>query len=461
MRLSFLNRDNERGRLRRAFQAEHGSFCCVYGRRRCGKSRLLNETLKEVRHTYYVADERDTELQRQELATAAAEMMPGFDLVGYPDWSILLQKWWEAAPDGAVLVIDEFPYLAAVSAELPSLFQKMIDREAERPVHVVLCGSSQRMMQGLVLDRDAPLYGRAREIIDVKPIGAKWLMEVFKEYSVPELIESYATWGGIPRYWELAAEFDSTRAALQNLVLDPMGVLHREPTRILHDDMRDTVQASSILTLVGRGCSRLSEIAARLNKPATSLTRPIGRLVELGLIRREYPFGASPKSSKKTLYFIDDPFIAMWYRYVEPNRSRLQAGALDAVAGKIEEDYPNHVGRIWEKLARDSVARIPIYGEDWQPPRRWWGRGINGEQMELDIVTESVEGEHLLVGECKLTVSARDLPRIRRRLKQHANNLPFAERYRKIHTVMFAGDHSEQPEDSFLLAPYAVLKSLE
>lgn len=146
--------------------------------------------------------------------------------------------------------------------------------------------------------------------------------------------------------------------------------------------------------------------------------------------------------------------------YVEPNRSRLQAGALDAVAGKIEEDYPNHVGRIWEKLARDSVARIPIYGEDWLPPKRWWGRDTNGEQMELDIVTESADGERPLVGECKLTVSARDLPRLRRRLEQCANNLPFADRYRKVHTVIFAGDRGTQLDDPSFVAPCTVLNSL-
>lgn len=458
MRLPFLNRENERGRLERAIQAKHGTFCCVYGRRRCGKSRLLNQVLDTWPCTYYVADERDGGLQREELANAAGEMVPGFGDVVYPGWSVLLQRWWAAAPDGAALVIDEFPYLASASPELPSLLQKMIDREVERPVHLILCGSSQRMMQGLVLDQSAPLYGRAREIVEVRPLGARWMTEAFPRYGVSELLRTYAAWGGVPRYWELAREFESTMAALSNLALDPLGVLHQEPERILRDDMRETVQASSILTLVGRGCSRLSEIAARLNKPATSLTRPVSRLVELGLVRREFPFGSNPKSSKKTLYFIDDPFLAMWYRYVEPSRSRLQAGALQTVAGQVAADYPNHVGRIWEELVRQSVARLRIAGQHWLPGQRWWGQDTEGRPMETDLVAESADGSQLLVGECKLNAGGRDLPRLHQALRQRAARLPFAGRYQAIHTFMFVG--AGKPAADCAIPPESVLAAL-
>lgn len=446
MRLSFLNRHNERRRLSRAFAATSGSFCCLYGRRRCGKSRLLNELLSGTRHTYYVADECDAEIQRRELAHAAEHIIPAFGQVRYPDWYTLLQRWWDGAPDGAVLVIDEFPYLVSVSPELPTVLQKIVDRYAERPLHLVLCGSSQRMMQGLVLDDDAPLYGRAREIIAVEPLGAAWLKEAFPRYGPFERLLAYAAWGGVPRYWELAAEFASTSAALQDLVLDPMGVLHREPRRILHDDMRETVQASSILTLVGRGCSRLSEIASRLNKPATSLTRPLSRLCELGLIRKEVPFGVNPKTSKKTLYSVGEPFIAMWYRFVEPNRSRLEAGAIEPVLRQVWSDFPVHAGFVWEELVRKAVANLEIGGRRWLPAQRWWGRNREHDQMELDAVAESADGKSLLVGEAKIRVTADDMPRLAGLLQRKAALVPFAEHYREVMPVVFAESGAETIE---------------
>ena len=80
---------------------------------------------------------------------------------------------------------------------------------------MVLCGSSQRMMHGLVLDASAPLYGRAREILRIQPLEFGWLTDAFPRKTSRELLEAYAMFGGIPRYWELISAFDSVREALK------------------------------------------------------------------------------------------------------------------------------------------------------------------------------------------------------------------------------------------------------
>ncbi len=363
--------------MTRAFSSRDGSFCCLYGRRRCGKSRLLQEVLPDNSSVYYVGDEREPSLQRASLAASIAAVLPGFDDVSYHDWDSLLDRWYREAHEGAILVLDEFAYLVSGSRELPSIVQKLVDRYAGKPVHIVIAGSSQRMMQGLVLDATAPLYGRAREILETGPLGAAWLREAFGFSRAFDVVEAYSVWGGIPRYWELALDSHSNRDAVRDLVLDPRGVLHSEPRRLLLDDIRETAQAASILSLVGGGCNRISEIAARMEKPVTSLTRPLSRLLDIGLVSRELPFGAPSRSSKKSLYRIRDPFLAFWFRFVEPNRSRLEAGSLDAVAVEIEKTISIHQGEIWETLVRDSVPLLPIEKISWRPARRWWGAGTD------------------------------------------------------------------------------------
>lgn len=335
MRLAFLNRTNEQERLLRQLGSEEGTLVCVHGRRRCGKSRLLQEVLPAENTVYFLGDEREPALQREALARAMAGMVTGMEAVRYPDWASLLERWWREAPEGAVLALDEFAYLGKTSPEIPSILQRLIGQNRSRRLHLIVCGSSQRMMQGLVLDATAPLYGRAQEIIEVRPLGASWVGAGLGLSRSWEILEAYAIWGGVPRYWELAGQGGSMWERVEDLVLDPMGVLADEPRRLLLDDMRDTAQAASILALVGAGCGRMSEIAARLGKPATSLARPVQRLIELRLVRREIPFAASERSSKKTLYRIDDPFLSFWFRYVEPNRSRLEVGAIGPVKGDI------------------------------------------------------------------------------------------------------------------------------
>ena len=452
MRMKFLDRDNERTRLLRTFARREGSLCCLYGRRRCGKSRLIGEVLPKRSSVYYVGDEREPSLQRAALASACASLLPGFGQVTYPDWASLFERWWREAPSGTVLALDEFPSLASSSRELPSILQKLLDRRPSRTIHLVVAGSSQRMMQGLVLDATAPLYGRAREIINVEPLGAGWLESAFGFTRSIDAVEAYALWGGIPLYWELASDYGSSREAMEDLVLDPMGVLHAEPRRLLLDDIRETTQAASVLALIGQGCNRISEIAARIEKPVTSLTRPLSRLLDLGLVRREQPFKVSQQSTKKTLYRIDDPFLAFWFRYVEPNRSRLEAGKIQAVARGIEKDLPVHRGEIWEALARRSVARLAIEGREWGAASRWWGGGLDKEPLELDVVAESVDGKALLVGEVTWTVDARELDRARYDLHKKTERLPFSGGYDRVIERIFAANVEGRRRENLIVA---------
>ena len=268
--LPFLNRKEEQTRLAKLVRRPEGSLAVLYGRRRCGKSRLIHEVLPKGRSVYYVGDDRESALQRAGLASEIARLVPGFDRVTYPEWDALFARWWDETTAGMVLALDEFPALVSAAKEIPSLLQKHIDNKQARGAHLILAGSSQSMMQGLVLDRTAPLFGRASEVLKISPLPAGWIQRALSVKNPVEAVRAYSVWGGIPRYWELAAEHPNLDNALQHVVLSPLGALHEEPTRILLDDLRDMTQVNSILSLIGRGCHRSSEIVGRLGKPATS-----------------------------------------------------------------------------------------------------------------------------------------------------------------------------------------------
>ena len=426
MKLPFLDRDEETARLAGLIESLEGSLGVLYGRRRCGKSRLLREVLPPERSIYYVGDEREGTLQRTSLAAEIARLLPGFDRVTYPDWDSLLARFWNEANPGTALVLDELPALVAEARELPSVLQKHVDRYPERGLHLLLAGSSQRMMQGLVLDRTAPLFGRAREILKIAPLRAGWIQPALHLDDPAHAVEAYAVWGGIPRYWELAGDHPDLATAVRSLVLSPLGVLYEEPFRLLLDDLRDTAQATSILALIGQGCHRISEIAARMTKPVTSLARPLERLIEMDLVARETPFGTSVRSSKRTLYRIADPFLRFWFRFVQPDRSRLEARQIAVVERDIAVRFPHHTGEVWEELARESVPVLDCFGKTWGPAGRWWGPGLDRQPLEIDLVAESQERDALLVGEVKWT-STDDPSRLLQELERKVKGLPFVE----------------------------------
>lgn len=316
MKRRFYNRDDETRRLKKFVASGNAGLAAVYGRRRCGKSTLLQRVLSR-QDVYFQADQRESPLQLEAVARALSRQLRDFGAVKYRGWDELLTSLYARTDRLLHVCLDEFPYLVQADPALPSILQKHLDRP-EGQVAWFLCGSSQRMMHGLVMDRKAPLYGRAREIIKVEPLSAGWLMTALG-VNAADAVKACATWGGVPRYWELASEYKSQEEALTDLVWSPRGVLHEEPGRLLLDDLRSAVQPYSILSLIGTGCHRPSEIAARMGKPLSSLARPLAQLCDLGYVRRDVPFGENRKKTRRALYRLNDPFLRFFFRFVLPH----------------------------------------------------------------------------------------------------------------------------------------------
>ncbi|MEW6742225.1 MAG: DUF234 domain-containing protein [Planctomycetota bacterium] len=324
----------------------------------------------------------------------------------YPDWRGLLtrigrearQKEWRGP-----IIFDEFPYLVQASPELPSVLQRWLDHEArEARLVVAVAGSSQRMMQGFVLSKDAPLYGRAREILEIRPLPAACLTEAFPGLTVSELVQTHASWGGVPRYWELAVEESgSPRERVESLILDPLGPLHREPDHILIEEIPSALEVRPVLDAIGSGVHRVSEIAGRLGRPATSLSRPLDRLLGMGLIKRELPFGESERS-RRSLYRMNDPFFRLWFRVVAPHRAYLASNDRRARRLLLDRYWGDLVAESWEELCRTTLPSLGLttrlgQAGPWGAASRWWG----GAESEWDVVAESLSGDRLLLGEAR------------------------------------------------------------
>lgn len=350
------------------------------------------------------------------------------------DWGSLFDLWRELSPSGSVLVLDEFPYLVRNAPELPSILQRTVDSLGDSGKKIVICGSSQRMMQRLVLDSSEPLYGRAKEILKIEPLGYEWMAKAFPKRTPFERFAYWAVFGGVPRYWELTAGDGDLMESIRQHVMSPLGVLHDEPSHLVIDEVSDFAKASSILSLVGNGVNRMSEIAARMGRKATEMSHPIKRLQELGLIERQIPFGADKANGKKSVYRIADNFLSFWYSFVAPNLSR--PSFLDTPEGKSEFDVAFRIflGQKWEKLVRLRVA------DDWNGVSRWWGTGLDRQPMELDIVAESRDGRTLLVGEAKLSLPLSENAHVLAELERKAQLLPFRAKYKTVVPRLFVAD---------------------
>ena len=392
----------------RLSDAGRGGFAAIWGRRRIGKSELLKEWCRRAHGLYTVADQTAASVQRENFAAALSECFPGFGDVRYPTWKSLFaalsqraaaEKW------HGPLAMDEFPYWVESDESLPSVLQNWIDSEKSRGGIVsAIAGSSQHMMQGLVLDADEPLYGRADEKMRLDPIPPRFMGEALGLDDPVSAFMAYSVWGGVPRYWVAAERYGKDLdAAVDEQVLDPLGLFHDEPMTLLQSEIPSAASLKPYLDVIGGGANRVSEIAGRLGVSATALSRPLARLVELGLIKREIPFGESERNSKKSLYRLADPFCKFWFGVVASRRS-VFARASGNVRKSIWRSVSEQVfAAEWEEQCRravtGSVSLGKLAGKDdyWMPAGRWW----SGNHPEWDVVTVNGSRTRAFLGEVK------------------------------------------------------------
>lgn len=459
----FIDRKDYLERLNDALRREKPQLIVVYGRRRIGKSKLIKEIMDcRRKDIYFLSDQTNESNQRMLFAKAATMVgMEDFDKVTYPDWETLLRALNRQVMANSTVCLDEFPYLVKSCPSLPSVIQKLLNEKCLK-FNLILCGSSQQLMHGYILDRREPLYGLADEIIRLTPISVQYIGEAFG-CDARQAVEEYAVWGGIPRYWELRADYNDNETAIEKLLLDNKGFLADEPIRLLRDDMRDTVQASTLLSIIGNGANRLSEIAGCAGKDSTQITEPLGKLKDLGYIRREIPFGEDEKKSKKGIYRINDSLLEFNFRFVAPYRSILELGRTQTILSIIKAQFPGYAGDCWEYLCRQYVSGNVIDGIAYNMASRWWGKifteeNRDGEMVELDVVAESIDRKHILIGECKWT-NREDAKRLVISLDAKIKYLPFIKKGQSVHVILFLKNEPHNKDAARILYPEDIVNA--
>lgn len=381
MRQSFLNREDEKRAFSRLL--ERPGLGVLTGRRRIGKSRFLRELASGCPALFTQAIEADRKTQIQQICRDWPDVF-GDSRILPEDWDGFFELL-TLKLDGSgikLLVLDEFPWLAASDPSLPSILQRWVDHQCERVgVSLICAGSSQRMMHSHFLDGTAPLYGRATVVHKMKPLAFKYLLELHGWSADPEAFEAYSIMGGVPRYWLLGGgEKDPVKLA-DDLFFEDNAILADEPIRLLWDEGLSGQLPKNILELVGRGNHKPSRIASRLGVTQGSLGRPLGQLCDAGYLEREVSFGEPSRSPKRVLYRLSDPALRFWYSVYSPNRQVWNVWDSSRRARVVHE----FASTVWEDLWREALGGC-----------RYWDA-----QSEFDVVSPTDDPGAVEIAEVK------------------------------------------------------------
>lgn len=423
----FVNRQAELQQLEAWWEAPGAALGVVWGRRRVGKTALLQHFAEGRPAVFHTAGGRPAEIELAALARAAMPLLSGMfrDLRTRPfaDWDDVIETLALAAADQPMLlVLDELPALTETSPELPSLIRAAWDRLGSRSkLKLLLCGSAVRTMEAMQEER-APLYGRLDLALLLHPFRPHEAAQMLPKLSPARRALVWGLVGGMPlylRWWDQGA---SVRANLARLACTPGGQLLTEGQLVLATEGEGGDLARQVLYAIAAGRTKFNEIEQAVRADPG---RTLERLVALRLVERVVPVTEDPHRTRRRIYRIADNFLAFWLGLLDRYRPEIERGLGESILPVLIASLDDHMGGPWEEAFRDHLRRLATNGQlapDVVAIGPFWTSAA--DPSEIDAVALAGRGrEAVLVGEAKWAKRVSATP-LRAELERKAQAVP-------------------------------------
>ena len=417
----FYCREDELRKLNKRYAGDKFECIVIYGRRRVGKTALINEFCKD-KPTIFFSALNTTGKENLEALSKSIMSFERPDMESAPEF-----RSYDAALDELtalskekriVFVIDEYPYLAKAKPAISAMLQHIIDHKwTESKMYLILCGSSMSFMESQVLGKESPLYGRRTGQFKIEPLAYKETAVFHPNLSAEDNSLIYGITGGVPHYINKLDVRDSVDEALLDNFFDRSSYLYEEPGNLLKQELREPAIYNAIIKAIAEGASRMNDIKMKVGEENSVVPKYLKTLIDRGIAKKETPITEKP--GKKTIYLLADNFFRFWYRFVPINMSAIDSGRIAKTYPHAVKQYlPDYMGLIYEKMCQDYL----LYYSDSLPIElseigQWWGTDPKKKkQIQIDIVGTPVEGKDYIIGSCKyrnekIGVEERDLIR--------------------------------------------------
>lgn len=388
--MRFLNRNEELKFLEKEWERDRGSFIPIYGRRRIGKTRLIQEFLKNKEHVYHLASQESKGEQVNSFKGSLAqsledefleqtEMRDWKDIFSYMKKNLNKEKKF-------VIAIDEVTYIIKRNGSFPSYLQDLWDNFLkDTNTMLLLCGSLVGLMNESILAHSSPLYGRRSGQVHLKPLESHTLNEVIDKEE--KTVQLYSVFGGIPKYYEMI-DYKKDFHQIIDSVLTPECLFFEEATFLLGQEFKELGNYNSIMKSISKGNTELSDIASEIGMDTRKLSNYLDKLYELGFVMKERPITVTKKRYRGYHYRLKDNFLDFWFKFIFPNRSQIEERSFGH--SEIRSKLKKFISLKFEDICRKEVAK------DYRKIGRWW----YGEN-EIDIVGLDEEHRKIAFGECK------------------------------------------------------------
>ncbi len=408
----FIGRNTELKILDKLYCSNRFEFAVIYGRRRVGKTALINEFSRDKDTIFFTGVETNAKQNLENFSRCIMEYQTGFAVdSSFASFQAALEYVFQLAQEKRlVLVIDEYPYVARALKSFDSTLQLLIDKNKDSSkLFLILCGSSMSYMEDNVLAYKAPLYGRRTAQLKIHPFDFFESCRYFENFSGEDKALAYGIVGGTPQYLMQLDDRLSIEDNIKNTHLNPASSIFEEPNNLLKQEVREPAIYNAVITAIATGASKMSEISGKIDEDTSVCATYIKNLISLGIVKKEMPYGE--KSGRKTIYSIEDNMFRFWYRFVPGNTSLISRGAADLAYSRIAPELSAYMGGVFEEICKQYLWRLLLAGKcavSFTELGRWWGTNPKTRtQEEIDIM--GTDKDSALFGECKWTNDKVDL----------------------------------------------------
>lgn len=403
----FIGRQKELSLMETLAASGKFEFLVLYGRRRVGKTRLLQEFISKHPGIFFSAEEKNDPLNLADFSRTVQTYFDGHAYSVFTGWEDAFRYVGDHAADPLTLIIDEFPFIASENPSVKSILQHMIDHDwCNKPVFLILCGSSISFMKNEIMGYKSPLYGRSTSQMEVLPFDYYESAAFFPNYSAIDKLLVYGILGGIPCYLQRFSDQLTIEQNIAAQILETGSFLKDEPQLLLRMELREPSVYNSVFGAIAGGSSRQNEISQKIHEDSTKCNKYISTLRAIRLLDRITPCGED-ETSRKSVYKITDNYFAFWYRYIFANKTYYELlGSTDAAADIIG-DLSNYMGTIFENICLQYLYRLARMHKLPFIPRyigRWWGNNPKlHRQDDIDILAldNNHHPENVIFCECK------------------------------------------------------------
>ncbi|WP_319757081.1 ATP-binding protein [uncultured Sphaerochaeta sp.] len=402
----FIGREKELGLLEELHASGTFEYLVLYGRRRVGKTSLLNEFSKKRNVIFYSAQAKNDRLNLSDFSKTLQLHFSGSSYGAFEDWNAAFSYVFDQASEERVtLIIDEFPYIAEENPSIKSILQHAIDKKwKHKNIFLILCGSSISFMESEVMGAKSPLYGRATSSLELQCFNYIESARFFPNYSIEEKLLCYGILGGVPCY---LAAFNDKKTITKNIeknILRTGSFLKEETQNLLKMELREPGVYNSIFEAIATGASRLNEIAQKIHEEQTKCSKYIKTLKNMRLVDKVTPSGEKD-SSKKSIYQISDNFFLFWYHFIFSNKSYYELLGDEEAAQEIVEHLSHYMGSVFENICMQYLTilakqrKLPFVPHTMG---RWWGGNPNTKKEDdIDILAFDAHKRSAILCECK------------------------------------------------------------